>query len=536
MRLLEEIDIYGQKFSFLIFNHYHFHSIISITLTILVSIISIFLLYFLGEDFFFRKNPKTLESTAIRDSGFMINLTQTTYFSAWRLEDAFGNEINYKNIIYPLLMYYNSTSQEYETISNEKCDINNIPKSILNLDIINYNCFTWDNRYFGGDWDQDFLYYFSFGLYFCEGGNAFGAGNKCTQKKKILDFLNHKDLVYLSVFLPYLNFVPENKVQPYQILYHQYYFLLTPQLQKIDKVKIHQTIVNDDKNYFVTRKNNETVWNTSPIETTYYFFDFSQYGYENYSSSLYTMNFYMDKTYTYYKRFYVKFPEILAIASAFIKICYLLLTILASYCNKILIYDKLGEHYFHFPKEQIKNLGNLSIKPSNKHLNNSSTFVDKLSKVETQKINSIINYNPKVLLKKPRANINNLSFYPKSFPLYKSSFSMWVILFYKCFGFKTNEKQNNSFHLLVKILTKKLDIVYYLKKIREFSIVKKCIYTPTQLKLLKYLKKKDINISDHCQRTNSDFKEINNYLYKNRHNHDSIDQEIMNNLNFFSSH
>lgn len=80
MRLLEEIDIYGQKFSFLIFNHYHFHSIISITLTILVSIISIFLLYFLGEDFFFRKNPKTLESTAIRDSGFMINLTQTTYF------------------------------------------------------------------------------------------------------------------------------------------------------------------------------------------------------------------------------------------------------------------------------------------------------------------------------------------------------------------------------------------------------------------------------------------------------------------------
>ena len=94
-----------------------------------------------------------------------------------------------------------------------------------------------------------------------------------------------------------------------------------------------------------------------------------------------TMNFYMDKTYTYYKRFYVKFPEILAIASAFIKICYLLLTILASYCNKILIYDKLGEHYFHFPKEQIKNLGNLSIKPSNKHLNNSSTFVDKLSKV-----------------------------------------------------------------------------------------------------------------------------------------------------------
>lgn len=178
----------------------------------------------------------------------------------------------------------------------------------------------------------------------------------------------------------------------------------------------------------------------------------------------------MDKTYTYYKRFYVKFPEILAIASAFIKICYLLLTILASYCNKILIYDKLGEHYFHFPKEQIKNLGNLSIKPSNKHLNNSSTFVDKLSKVETQKINSLINYNPKVLLKKPREIINNLSFYPKRFPLYKSSFSMWVILFYKCFGFKTNEKQNNSFHLLVKILTKKLDIVYYLKKIREFSM------------------------------------------------------------------
>lgn len=246
MKILSKIDLFGYRTSFLIFNQSFFHTNISISLTIIIFFLSILLIYCLGQDFIYRKNPLTLEATANRDYVYILNLTTNDYISAWRIEDNVGNEVNITNILYPILSHFDSETKNIHKIEAKKCsEITNIDKTYMNK-IKDYNCFDWNNARLGGSWDDSDIYSFSFALFLCNEN-----GTNCTDSEELSSLL--KKEIYISLYYPYINFNPQNNDKAYQIVYNQYYSILSPKLLKVDKIKIHHTIIQDDKKHTTSK-------------------------------------------------------------------------------------------------------------------------------------------------------------------------------------------------------------------------------------------------------------------------------------------
>lgn len=533
MKYLQKFDIYGEKFTFLLCQHYKFHSILSSVLSMTVFFVSIFYSYYFCSDFFKRENPKTLISTITRESAYTFNLTYDKFIAAWRIEDGLGNELHGEKYVYPVLFYFNSSSGEYEVVESKRCLEINLSSNVPD-DFRDYYCFYWNDRLFGGNWDQELLFYFSFGLYFCENGDNFGEKSKCTNKKEVMNFFNSQ-LTYLTFYLPHINFLPEVKEKPFQIRYHKFFNLITPELQRVDKIKLHQVVINDDKNFFFSSNGNYTEWSSTSFETYYYFSSYSNYGTEGVSSNIYTLNFYLDEEYTYYKRWYMKISEALSILSTYVKITYVALMAFNEICNRSLMLSKLAGYYFEFPEEKktIQRTKTSIIQSRN----NYSSMITDISKVNLQKMNSFMSFkkspSSKILFNLNKSTSASLTENNRT----KSKKSKSMEFLGCCFIFKNmvcrSDKDKIKRCLLNKsfsLLKHKLDVVWYLDKQREFETVKKCIFNDKQCKAFQFLKKEKIEINDKKEDRAQDAKEVYEYYRMNNHNNNLIDKEICNKL------
>ena len=120
MKFLTSIDIFGSKFSFLIFNKPFVHTYFSTILTITMMFTSVLFIFLFGQDFFYRKNPTTIQSKATRNYVNAINLTLNDYIAAWRIEDSLGNAVDVTNILFPQFLHYDSDTKRYENLEMKK--------------------------------------------------------------------------------------------------------------------------------------------------------------------------------------------------------------------------------------------------------------------------------------------------------------------------------------------------------------------------------------------------------------------------------
>ena len=319
-----------------------------------------------------------------------------------------------------------------------------------------FNCFDWNNKNFGGSWEDQSIYYFSLGLYYCDQNSP----EKCGDENKIKELLLSE--LYLAVYYPYINFSPDNNNSPYTVVYNQYYSLISSTLIKVDKIKVHQTIIQDDKHIIFNRYTNNSIWSTSTISSDYFIFDSV-----NNDESIYTVNFYMDKEYTLYRRKYIKLQETLTIVSTFIKLNYIVFKFLAIFYNRIIMYKKLAENCFSlssfsantsFPTKINLNMSNTC--PSDVKLDNfiAGTLGLVINKKRVKKYENIVFdkwFSIKYIMSCRRRGSYKISLYEKA-----------------------KLKINN-----------KLDILTYLKAIMEFDYIKSNIFTENQLKELNSIKK-----------------------------------------------
>ena len=61
--------------------------------------------------------------------------------------------------------------------------------------------------------------------------------------------------IYISIYYPTINVDPENFGKAYQVVYNQYYSLLSHSLLKVDKIKVQHTVIEDDKNFTLLQLN-----------------------------------------------------------------------------------------------------------------------------------------------------------------------------------------------------------------------------------------------------------------------------------------
>ena len=321
------IDIYGTRFHLLTNQKLKFKTWIGGIITLILSLIGLSFIYIFGKDFFFRKNPSFTEST-IGEGYKIIDLSKEKIIIAFRIEDMNGNYINTSKYLYPKIVYYSAIpGEDGKSRSNHKEEY--IPYRLCEESdfegsdnfVLLYGtlfCIEWKNKSFGGYWDNEFLYYFSLRIFYCNNSEYYtnDINNKCSSVEELNELFSDK--VLFSVYYSTVQFRVDDLKSPLSRQHTNYFTFLSHNFRKNDKLFLNEQIVNDDQGWLVSSDKNISTWGGNEIKSDYEYYDNDKITTQGFSSMIYSFNIYMTSTKNYYTRKYMKVPDILSMIGGLI--------------------------------------------------------------------------------------------------------------------------------------------------------------------------------------------------------------------------
>ena len=440
--MLTYIDIFGTKFHFLTYQKMKFQTWIGGIITIITFLLTIILIFIFEEDFFFRKNPVYYYSNII-DKYEKINLSKEKVMIAFRLEDKNGMKINSDNILYPMIYYYSSSSNTNNNYSEKyipyrKCKEKDFEDN-ENL-ILKYGelyCIEWENLTFGGNWGNDFLYYFEIRLFYCKNGENYSFNNSnCTSIESLKNFFSNQS-VFISIYYNTVNFRVNNLKKPFERKHKIYLSTLNHKLRKIERTYLRKQILNDDQGFLFSDKKQKSIWAIDSINTEYNYFTEDEILNEGFSTMIYSFNIYMQFEKMVYTRKYTKIQDIIAMLSGLLTFFNFLGKIISDSINLSFRKLKIIEMFFNVSTNNTKKkritFSNLAFDATensfNKLINSNSTDLKK------KKYNSNIN---NVFLFNSKSNYINIPNTTSEGKKYKTQISTDLHFF------KDNIKMNNN--------------------------------------------------------------------------------------------
>ena len=222
MEALKIIDIFGTSVSFKIMNTEKYHSLISVSLSLIIIISTILFTYFFGMDFIFHLESNVLQSTRVNKTYEFYNFSMDEFFVAWQIEGGYYNEVNVTNIIYINISYYSYKTGFYENIEYKKCKNYNFSSKIPD-DIKNYYCIDMSKYSQGGGFENEnkveYLY-----MYIDMCRNKTNGNYTCSTKKDFQSLMSEYEQIYMVDYFPTISFVPDEDIS-YQISYKKNIFL-----------------------------------------------------------------------------------------------------------------------------------------------------------------------------------------------------------------------------------------------------------------------------------------------------------------------
>ena len=550
----KNIDLLGAKFHFYTNQNSSKRTILGGILTIFTILIFFLFCIIFGDNFFTRNKPSVTISTENNSQYEIFDLKKEKVLFSFRIEDYDGNYVNTSNILY-FKIYYYSTEQ----------DKNGKFRSIIHDEYLNYHvcndsdyinrnltenfgilyCPEFDGKKFGGYWDSPYLYYFEIQVYFCENGTQYSKNNsKCTSINELNDFLNQDHPKFFALYYPTIEFNPLSYNDPLMRFTKNYYYCLSPKLQRNDDIFLKKTIINDDKGWLLSNDKNFSAWGVDSIRSTYAFYSENDLRTDGSSSKIFEANLYTIRENNYYMRYYTKIQNVIAVVGSLINIiififkgiCSLIAENLWKYeiinnsfeieenvkKNNFFIKKsnteiiKISENHFIYNK---KNQNNKIFVHQNEDLDmnkNSKNFKTSLFKLNT---NDNINTNNSLKfdkIKNANANISHeqsgsyllqkLNSYPlttlkifnKKF-LNKEQKQSIFKNFNICFMYKIHKQYSGFLKWYYYYL---LEINSYVRNIKEFDFLKKIILNEYQINCLMYLKKINLNNMDELKYLN----------------------------------
>ena len=550
----KNIDLLGAKFHFYTNQNSSKRTILGGILTIFTILIFFLFCIIFGDNFFTRNKPSVTISTENNSQYEIFDLKKEKVLFSFRIEDYDGNYVNTSNILY-FKIYYYSTEQ----------DKNGKFRSIIHDEYLNYHvcndsdyinrnltenfgilyCPEFDGKKFGGYWDSPYLYYFEIQVYFCENGTQYSKNNsKCTSINELNDFLNQDNPKFFALYYPTIEFNPLSYNDPLMRFTKNYYYCLSPKLQRNDDIFLKKTIINDDKGWLLSNDKNFSAWGVDSIRSTYAFYSENDLRTDGSSSKIFEANLYTIRENNYYMRYYTKIQNVIAVVGSLINIiififkgiCSLIAENLWKYeiinnsfeieenvkKNNFFIKKsnteiiKISENHFIYNK---KNQNNKIFVHQNEDLDmnkNSKNFKTSLFKLNT---NDNINTNNSLKfdkIKNANANISHeqsgsyllqkLNSYPlttlkifnKKF-LNKEQKQSIFKNFNICFMYKIHKQYSGFLKWYYYYL---LEINSYVRNIKEFDFLKKIILNEYQINCLMYLKKINLNNMDELKYLN----------------------------------
>ena len=561
------IDIYGTKFHLLTNQKLKFKTWIGGIITTILSLIGLIFIYIFGEDFFFRKNPSFTQST-IGEGYEKIDLSKEKISIAFRVEDMNGNYLNISKYLYPKIVYYSAipgedgksrSNHKEEYISYRLCEENDFEGS-ENF-VLLYGtlfCIEWKNKTFGGYWDNEFLYYFSLRIFYCNNSEYYTNDNntKCSTVDELNELFSNK--VLFSVYYSTVEFRIDDLKNPLSRKHTNYFTFLSHNFRKNDKLFLNEQIVNDDQGWLISNYKNISIWGGNEIKSDYEYYDNEKITTEGFSSMIYSFNIYMTSTKNYYTRKYMKVPDVLYMIGGLItfinifgKSIYIPINLTM---KKLTIINQL----FDFIEEEKTTIDNLTI------INQNSVLTKLNDNYSNEKINSekknnnnrdlISSYNKMLYsfnnsmdnTNRPKEKNNNMNkLKSKNYStgqIYQKEKNSQLIKKYKSnklkipekvveivikrnldkffFFFCIKKKKKDIYDYVSEIYNEKCEILNYFNIFKEIRFIKDIFFNPNQILAIdsiKTIKKISLNFKNNFNSINNGNNKSNIiYYFTNR--------------------
>ena len=527
-------------------------------LTLLTIFFSVIIFLLQSVDDFRRTNPITSTSYIYKEPP-KIKFGEKHLWIPWRIVDYNRQQyINHTEKLYPIITYYygekvnNSLNFKMKYIKYKLCNetkmINSTDKFIMPIPLNEIYCIDMDDLEVGGSWTANFISYIDFSLYVCKDGIDYNENNKnCTSYEEIKNLTEINNSLEMEFFFPEVGFQPTNLSNPIIVFYEEYFYHLSKFSSKIDRLYLQETILDDDFGWIIAKNKKYSLWGMSKIDSEAHFIGSSKdIMSEGSTSRLYSINFYLESTIIYNKRYFKKIQEIL---SESIPIIYLIYTIFKNIARTLKKAEKtkkmielLFEKIYESSKRENKSLSPIKKNEKNSFSNSKMALNNighqLLNNNFFQEVNNLPNdYNEDKQSKGDKSKSNyaceidnvhnnneiNGSNAQKTLkkqekiPYFRHSIRRKVRIFpYRYYLFSTFIKTmdiskfhhtcfSRRFIKVYKFISQLFDISSYLVLQREFNVLKNYIFKGNDLHIIEQDKKIDVN--DH-----SFMKNINNCI------------------------
>jgi hypothetical protein len=521
-KFLKICDLYGSSFHLYYGYQPKYHTCYGGLLSIIAVLSSVFiiLVFIIKES---NKNESISNTSIIPSQGYKnIHCGKEKLYLPWRIIDYNERIVDFKGKIFPKIYYFSNKinnetglmDTQYYLINYKLCNetnMKNIKKEImLDISIDKLYCIDMEDLNIGGSWNADHINYVRFDLYLCEDGINYNKTNeKCTAREHLINEIGENNWV-LQLFYPVVQFQPTVKELPILVYFKTYFYSLSLNSNKLDRIYFQEHIIEDQQNLLFNVPVNQSYWGISSISGDNYFNDNRDPVRYGSTSRLYSLKIYLDYSTIYYTRKYKKLFEILGEAFPVVNFFSSILGFISLMINELKANKKLIEFISQNHKDLFKKKNNnkKEINPSVNIIKNLNS-IDSIQK-EAQEINlsnkskifgdsskiTFFNnnyYNNLLLNSKSERIFNKIKkkkkvFYTENFSKFNTKDFIFFKenkkfpLIYYFYGFclnkicprkKTNYKCISAkFHKIFKFYTRLIDITSYISIYKQFEELK----------------------------------------------------------------
>ena len=404
---LRIFDFYGAEFHWYFEYKPKYYTFSGGIFTILSFILYIIVFIMFGLEDFKRTNPISNISNIPPLFHKTIQFGKQNLYLPWRIMDYNKKFIDFDGILFPKIYYFTNKFNEqtgimetfHKMLNYTLCNETSMKylgnNFLIDIPLNDLYCIEMDNINMGGSWDSDFVNYIHLDLNLCKDGIDYDESNiNCTSTKFVNSIYDEGNNWFFELLYPSVQFQPLNKTMPFLVLYTPYYYGLSINSNKVDRIYLQEHIFEDEKGWIFNKITNISYWGVSTIKSDFYAKgdrDVFKYGS---TSRLYSLKLYIDFSTMLYSRKYKKIFEIISELFPIFKIISSFFSYIAFTFKKSEIAKKLNEYIIISEINSIKNQENekrlkkikinytpIEIK---KHLNiknKSSKFVNNSSKL-----------------------------------------------------------------------------------------------------------------------------------------------------------
>ena len=317
MDFIKYFDFFTIKFHFYTNKQPKFRNIFGgIMNLIYLFICFVIFLGFSYEDLY-KLNPISSKSEISNLKQKVVNLNEEKLWIPFRMVTYEEKFIDHRGLLY-ILPYFvegkknNLTGMDLKynllqyKLCNETSMINKSKNYIIDIPLNELFCIDENDIKFGGSWNGNLLNYIEINLHLCQDGINFNSSDpRCT---KINELLKYKNTSWLFEFYyPVVQFQPTNLETPLEVIYKSYFYRLSSNTHKVERLYLQEHILSDDRSLITKKYRNSSCWGMSNFYgDDYYLSDNVDPIVKSTSSRIYSLDIYMDNGLVYYTREYKK--------------------------------------------------------------------------------------------------------------------------------------------------------------------------------------------------------------------------------------